>query len=804
MKQSGAELADADEHEAAPRGDALVFFALFLAALGLRLAFAFQYQAHHPHAEHPVIDEASYDRWARAIAAGDWIGHEVFFQEPLYPYVVGTIYALFGPERFAVRVFQCVLGALTAVLLGWIARRAFGRAAGFLATGAWAVYEPALLFPCLLLKENAFVAVLAALAWSLVRTRGSRAFAWLWIGTLAGLGALLRGNMLVLLPVIVLWPIVRALVQRAPMLRAAKPALCIAVGALLVLLPVALRNHHVGGVLVLTTSGAGTNVYGGNNAENPYGRATEFSFVRGIPEHEAGDWRREAERRIGRALDPAEVSAYWLGEVWRSVQEAPALHAKILWNKLRLSLGNYEVPDNHSLAWDARYLPLARAPFPGFGVVGALGLAGIAFWLVRRFARLSQDTFGPADPAAAIELALLGALYLGTVVLTVTSDRARWPLCVVLVPFAGYACVVLARALVLRHAHASITWLASAAFAGLVVHTPVLDARAIAEDHDERDYNLAVQWLKSGEHGDGARAIAIDLSQRHPSSARVALLAADVDYRRAAALVHADDPASRAAGRLQIESVLARVERFADEPSLNAREWYRARCLSGWIRLQSRDFEGAERRLREALAFDPDDRALRTDLAAALLGAAEDPERAESAARVAEAAGVLVALEEAERDPLARANLALLVARSHFMRGRILLADASDDAGRAAVQREVQAALEILQPLADASAPVEIRRRARALAGWIQLFLRKPPSAAGHFRASLALGSDPGVELGLAQALLSLAERTQDEDERARELAEVTQIVARLSSIGADAPGVAELKRRLDTLSKRE
>ena len=68
----------------------------------------------------------------------------------------------------------------------------------------------------------------------------------------------------------------------------------------------------------LTTSGAGTNLYGGNNLRNPKGVATELPWVRGVPEHEAGDWRREAERRTGEELDPGEVSRYWLAETARS------------------------------------------------------------------------------------------------------------------------------------------------------------------------------------------------------------------------------------------------------------------------------------------------------------------------------------------------------------------------------------------------------------------------------------------------------------------------------------------------------
>src|SRR5262249_3759514 len=150
------------------------------------------------------------------------------------------------------------------------------------------------------------------------------------------------------------WPILRAIPERAR-LRASLPrALACAAGSLLVLLPVAARNHRVGRVWLPTTSGAGTNVYAGNNLENPTRRATEVSFVRGIPEHEYDDWRREAERRTGRALDPAQVSAFWLGETLRSARERPLAHLSILGSKLCLTLGSYEVPDNHFYPWDVQ------------------------------------------------------------------------------------------------------------------------------------------------------------------------------------------------------------------------------------------------------------------------------------------------------------------------------------------------------------------------------------------------------------------------------------------------------------------
>jgi hypothetical protein len=75
-------------------------------------------------------DALAYDRWARAIAGGDWIGRDVFYQAPLYPYVLGTIYTLAGPHPAAVLVIQAVLGAVGCALLGVDAARLVGRRAG--------------------------------------------------------------------------------------------------------------------------------------------------------------------------------------------------------------------------------------------------------------------------------------------------------------------------------------------------------------------------------------------------------------------------------------------------------------------------------------------------------------------------------------------------------------------------------------------------------------------------------------------------------------------------------------------------
>jgi 4-amino-4-deoxy-L-arabinose transferase-like glycosyltransferase len=651
----GAEVSVATPAPAPRRAFWAALGIVFAVALVLRVVCVAQYEAGHPLSARPVIDEESYDRWAREIAGGEVVGREIFFQEPLYPYALAGVYALAGddPEaqRSAARHAQAVLGALTAVLAGLLGAKLFGARAGIVAGALMALHRPAVWFPALLLKENLFLPLACAFALALISARSWRG--WLGAGALAALGALLRGNMLVLLPFFAAWAALRAWRDREGAARAAGCASAVLAGAALVLLPVAARNHHVGGRFVLTTSGAGTNVYGGNNLDNPYGLAKEFDWVRGIPEHEAGDWRREASRRAGRELDASETSSFWLRETLRSVRDEPAEHARILWRKLRLTLGGYEVPDNHFLEWDARYVPILRAPLPGFPVDGTIAMCGAfafaALWALRRGEALANR---PARSVLAF-----AAAYLVTVVLTVTSERVRLPLVPLLSPFAAFA---LAR--VVRKSSWPVL-IPSAALAALAVLAPALPAEMRERDFDERDHNLAVRALSEGDLAE-ARPIVSGLVQRRGGSARVQLVAAELDYRSAREKL--DAPETPASGRetaaKEIESALTALAGVAKRG--NAQERYRANVLSGAIRQYLGQWTDAEAAYRAALAFDAEDRDLRRRLAVVVA------ERAMSAPSETREEGLreAIAMLEALQRERSEAEIEQLLAR---MRSRL-------------------------------------------------------------------------------------------------------------------------------------
>lgn len=564
--------------------------ALLVLAAALRIFAVLDYEAHHPHADAPVIDEASYDNWARELAAGDWLGDEVFFQEPLYPYALGTVYAVTGGSRAAARLGQVALGVLAVRLVWLLGRRVFGRRAGWIAAVLLALHPVAILMPCLLLKPNLFVPIFAALCLALTGDRDGSPKRWVVIGLLGGLGALLRGNLLMLLPLIACWPFVRLRTWTAW-----KPTASFALGVILVLAPVAARNQLVGGVFALTTSGAGTNLYGGNALENPYGVATEFPWVRGVPEHEALDWRLEAERRSGRALDAGETSRFWIAELGSSWRAEPAAHVEILWNKLRLTLGAYEVADNHFIEWDARYLRVLGAPLPGWGTSGVLGLAGLfAWWLLRRSVDVQSRWMGDL-------LALAFLAYVGTIVLTVTSMRARFPLVVPLLPFAGLFGDRGLSAVASRDRRGGLALAIPLLAALTVVLLPVFDAGQRDRDLAERDHNLGVELLGAGRAPEAA-TIAAKLAQRYPRSARLTIL--DVAARSEVVFDELRAGAARDESRAAVlQGCLERLQVIHDDEDVSPRERARAAGVAARIQAGLGQHARAERQLRRAREF---------------------------------------------------------------------------------------------------------------------------------------------------------------------------------------------------------
>jgi tetratricopeptide (TPR) repeat protein len=149
-------------------GRALPIAAILGVALALRLAhWAAVRRA--PFIGAPVMDSWEYDRWAQEIAGGDWLGHGrgVFFQAPLYPYLLAILYKAFGPRLDAAYLAQIGLAVTGCYALYRAGRAMAGERAGLAAAALAAVYGPFLFYDVQLLKESLAVTAVCLLLWAM-------------------------------------------------------------------------------------------------------------------------------------------------------------------------------------------------------------------------------------------------------------------------------------------------------------------------------------------------------------------------------------------------------------------------------------------------------------------------------------------------------------------------------------------------------------------------------------------------------------------------------------------------------------
>jgi tetratricopeptide (TPR) repeat protein/4-amino-4-deoxy-L-arabinose transferase-like glycosyltransferase len=437
---------------------------IFVIALVARLVHLWQMR------DAPVFsvllgDSRSYDEWARRIAAGDWFGTDVFYQAPLYPYFLGTLYTVFGSHLTVVRICQAVIGASACALLSSTAGRLFGDRAGLVAGLSLALYAPAIFFDALIQKTVLDVFFVCLVLWILSRlvlSTGSL-YVPLVLGLALGGLALTRENALVVAAVVLVWLAIRRSPdgsQQSLRTRALAAGACLA-GFVIILAPVAARNYAVGGGLYVTTSQFGPNFYIGNNA-GAEGTYMSLRPGRGAPEYERTDATEIAEQALGRPLTASEVSGYWTDRALEFITSQPAAWATLLGRKLLLLLNADEMPDTESLQTHAESSMLLRAGrwVGHFGVLIPLALLGIAAtWPNRR------------------RLAIFHAValsYAASVVLFYVFARYRFPLVPMLMLFASAGVVEGLRLFRMSSLRRRTALTGAVAVAALVTNWPLL------------------------------------------------------------------------------------------------------------------------------------------------------------------------------------------------------------------------------------------------------------------------------------------------------------------------------------------
>jgi tetratricopeptide (TPR) repeat protein len=260
-----------------------------------------------------VLDSLVYHRIATEIAKETFWGTEVFFRAPLFPYLLGFTYKLFGTQQTAIAFINLLMGAATAVL-AFLASRQWLSEMGARIVGIITALYPTLYFFEFEIMPTAlevFTFTLTLYLFSLY-DRDQKPKQLLWGGIGLGLAALARPTVLTFAVALIIW--LRTKHRSGGWSVTWQKYSLILLGMAIVILPCTIRNYAVGHEAVLISSQGGVNFYMGNNKDAD-GQTAAFPSVGGrlnkFQDHVWSDSKALAENDVRRNLKAGEVSSYW-------------------------------------------------------------------------------------------------------------------------------------------------------------------------------------------------------------------------------------------------------------------------------------------------------------------------------------------------------------------------------------------------------------------------------------------------------------------------------------------------------------
>ena len=282
----------------APRCKVLIVTSVFFIALGVRLM---NWQSHHDEALAVQTSVAlNYKHQATLIKANgvaslydassstnnpDLLGHP-----PGYPILLSVLYRTGGEHDTVTQFLQIILDSLSVVIIVLIAFELFPAAIGIIA-GLMAAFAPQFSWNSLTLlpDSTATLPILIAML-LLVKTRQatkvsgrSELLSILIAGALIGISVWLRPNALLLAPFLAFFLLF--IYKRGARLRLALILVC---GALLIVIPLTIRNFLVFGELIPVSLGAGQTLIEGIADYNTDGTLglpqTDMELIRGEAE----------------------------------------------------------------------------------------------------------------------------------------------------------------------------------------------------------------------------------------------------------------------------------------------------------------------------------------------------------------------------------------------------------------------------------------------------------------------------------------------------------------------------------------
>lgn len=360
---------NADERSGRP--DLFLALAVFGLAVLVRVIYLLEIRD-NPFFDFPIVDSNTYDMQAREIASGNWLGDEVFWQAPLYPYFLAILYRVFGGGYFTTRLVQVFLGGMNCVLAYLVGSKVFDRPVGIVSGLAMALCGSVVFFDSELLAPVLLVLLSLLLVYLMIQSRAKIAW-WLMCGFLLGLLVVGHGLAALFFPAALIW-MGLSLRRRIPAGRVLLSCLAFALGCSMPVGLVAFRNYVVGKDFVPISSNAGINFYIGNNPSYDY----TVGLRPGLR------WERLNREPLDMGITKhSQRSAFFYRKALTFITSHPGQSISLLLRKLYQFWNGNEVGRNQEMYPFRSYSIILRLvlwkyflAFP-FGLVGPLSLVGL-------------------------------------------------------------------------------------------------------------------------------------------------------------------------------------------------------------------------------------------------------------------------------------------------------------------------------------------------------------------------------------------------------------------------------------------
>jgi len=321
----------------------VLLLAILLLALCLRIA-DFSMFKKSPFFSTPFLDSKFYDETAQNIAKGDLLGKGPFYiGGPLYQYVLGFIYFIFGRNFNIVFAFQILLGVLNCFLIYLIAMRTFNRAVGLIACFMASAYSMFIFYDTKLLSTALGITLLLLFSFFAIKASESLKLRdWILTGIFLGLGSLARPNFMIFTIPAIFW-IVFTYFNKKKYLFKVIPAFIIAF--FLMLLPIVIRNYIVLKEFILITPVGGGVLYVANNPEADGANSTVTIMGRKIqgPLEQIKEGKRHVDSVYGYETTYSEFSNYWAKATLNFILSHPKRFLWLIWKKIAFYWNKLEV-----------------------------------------------------------------------------------------------------------------------------------------------------------------------------------------------------------------------------------------------------------------------------------------------------------------------------------------------------------------------------------------------------------------------------------------------------------------------------